>query len=761
MTKPQEHHLETTMIGEPGVASEEVIAGRYRLLALLGAGGMGRVYRAFDEHLGDVVALKIMRADLASDAAGVERFVQEARLARRVTHKNVARTFDIGEHAGLRFLTMEYVQGTSLAALLDARGAPPQVRAMALGRAILEGLAAAHAVGVVHRDLKPENVLVADDGRVVLTDFGIARDTVGVHQTAGRVMGTPAYMAPEQLEGVRDLDARADIYAFGEIAYELLTGRPAWPGESFAEIVSARLVRPPPDPRVVRPIADILANVVLRCMARRREDRYGDARGALAAWDAATATDDIVASPPFEARIERPAWTGTSVAVLPIQNIGSPDEAFLADGVTDDLIDALSMTPNLRVRPRGMVARFTARDTDPREAGRALEVEAVVEASIRRTATGVRLSARLLGVVDGFQLWARRFDCAIGDLLVASDEAARAIAEALASRLDAPPRRAPTDGSAVELYLRARNALHRNWYTPSTEPITLFRDALERAPDDPLILAGFATARARYARTPGDLAEARALAQRAIAAGPHLGEPWVAMATLHRHEGDPLRQIAALARALAAAPRQVEAHHQLGRIWLEVGPLDRAVLALELAASLDPANEEICANLAASRYFSGDSSAADAMLNSDVRGPAAQQLFPFIRARMRLWGRTSEPNIETTLSAPRMYLELVDCAIRQGPLLAAAEADFARAMRRPGLGEQLLAELHFAKREVEAGVAYARKSVEAGLMDLVWFDACPLLLEAREHADWAALRARVVERADGVREAIAREGIPT
>ncbi len=276
-----DRHLEATMLGETVPALEDVFAGRYRLLALVGTGGMGRVYRALDQQLGDIVALKVLRADLGADVGALERFVQEARLARRVTHRNVARTFDIGEHGGHRFLTMEYIEGASLGALLQAHGPLVESRVLALGRAILEGLAAAHEVGVVHRDLKPDNVLVAGDGRVVLTDFGIARDTAGAFQTHGRVMGTPAYMAPEQLEGVRDLDARVDVYAFGEIAYELLTGRPAWPGDSFAQIVSSRLVREPPDPRLVKPVTDALARVVLRCLARRREDRFADARATL------------------------------------------------------------------------------------------------------------------------------------------------------------------------------------------------------------------------------------------------------------------------------------------------------------------------------------------------------------------------------------------------------------------------------------------------------------------------------------------------
>jgi serine/threonine-protein kinase len=523
-------------------------------------------------------------------------------------------------------------------------------------------------------------------------------------------------------------------------------------------------VSDPPDPRRIRPITDALADVVVRCMARDRWARYADARATLAAWDAAAGR---ALTPPRapDARASRAPGTReasdacVSVAVLPIQNLGGAEDGFLAEGVTDDLIDALSMTPKLRVRPRGMVARFAARDVDPREAGRALDVEVVVEASLRRTPTGVRLSARLLGVADGFQLWAQRFDCSIGELLVASDEAARAVAKALASHLDAPARKAPTDGSAVEVYLRARDSLRRNWYGASREPLALFTEALWRAPDDPLILAGLAMARSRFARTPTEVSEARAVAERAIAAGPRLGQPWIAMATLHRHEGETLRQIAALARALEVAPRQAEAHAQIGRLLLEVGPLGQALPRLELAASVDPADDEARAHLAWARFVAGDAAAAEAKLAMKAEGGSAPLvILALVRARMQLWLGAPASSVEADRAAGT-YIELVHEALAESRLSPAAESAFTQSERPVTLKEQLLAEVCLAIRDVDAAVTHATKAVDAGLMDLVWFDGCPLIDAARAHPAWPALRARTAERADAAREAIAREGL--
>ena len=252
--------------------------GRYSLRDLLGAGGMGTVYRALDTELDEIVALKILRPELTTSREMVERFRREVKLARRVTHPNVARTFDIGEHRGERYLTMELVEGESLATLL-AREIPPLSRSIEIAFAICAGLNAAHAAGIVHRDLKPDNVLLENGGRVVLTDFGIARTRVEpvLALTRGMALGTPEYMAPEQLELNTVVDARADLYALGVMLYEMVTGDRPWTGDSPFSIAAARLLGPPPDPRARATLPDELAEIITRCMARLPRDRFATA----------------------------------------------------------------------------------------------------------------------------------------------------------------------------------------------------------------------------------------------------------------------------------------------------------------------------------------------------------------------------------------------------------------------------------------------------------------------------------------------------
>ncbi|MSP62343.1 MAG: serine/threonine protein kinase, partial [Myxococcales bacterium] len=240
---------------------------------------MGSVYRVRDRELDEVVALKMLRRDVLELPGMLERFRREVKLARRVTHHNVARTYDIGMHEGEKFLTMELVEGQSLGAQFGEQGPMAAARLAALGCAICAGLEAAHAAGVVHRDLKPDNVMVARDGRVVITDFGIACacDASAPARTLGAI-GTPAYMAPEQVESDEPIDARADLYALGVVLYELATGDLPWHGRSAFTLAAARLASPPPDPRAKRPdLPAGLAGVILRCMARKPEDRHSSA----------------------------------------------------------------------------------------------------------------------------------------------------------------------------------------------------------------------------------------------------------------------------------------------------------------------------------------------------------------------------------------------------------------------------------------------------------------------------------------------------
>jgi serine/threonine-protein kinase len=785
-----------------GSGERHLLAGRYEILALVGAGGMGTVYRARDLELDEVVALKVMRPELLATPGILDRFRREAKLSRRVTHRNVARVFDIGEHVGEKFLTMEFVEGESLSAALARDGAFSLGRAVAVGAAVAEGLGGAHAAGVVHRDLKPDNVLLAKDGRVVITDFGIARAVADALagsapvNTMGAFVGTPAYMAPEQVEGRPDVDARADIYAFGALLFELLTGHRAWPGEAPLGVATARLLSPPPDPRRHR--ADLpagVAELVLRCMARAPQDRpasIGEAAAALATSGAVPRSQGAAPTPaPLHAAATvgsaqplhvgaasgpkpqapaeptpKPSPGEKTVAVLPFRNAGGPEDDYVAEELTDDLIDALSMTRGLRVRARGAVLRFRGVESDPREIGRELAVQVVVEGSVRRARGSVRVSARLVSVTDGFQIWAKRFDKPEQDVLSINDEAARAIAEALTvdvRALEGRDREAPSDPVAIDLYLRARNEYRKFWPDHVQRAIGLFDQALAIAPDDPLLLSGLALALARLTFFAGDvgITRARQVAERAVAAAPHLGEAHLALGSVLFQLGEAPSAARALRRATERAPGLAEAHAYMGRVLCEAAAVDEGLRRLATARSLDPDAPLAMPEMIRSYALLGRWEEADALLETMARdgGPTYWTL----RARAALWRRdqalfeTYLGNLPRDDQGPARIAHLVTELVRTGQmppgLLEMEKVERTGGVRRQTFVLQLSTEVLGYLGKIDPAVRALQRAAALGLCDRLWLERCPVLEGVRADHRYDAVHAEVAQRADAILEA--------
>jgi len=641
-----------------GTLGSVVLAGRYEVVALLGVGGMGAVYRARDLELDEVVALKMLRRELVAVPGILERFRQEVKLARKVTSPHVARTFDIGEHEGDKFLTMELVEGGSLADELERVGPLPIERVLTVAVAVCSGLAAAHAASVVHRDLKPENVLLGRDGSIKVTDFGIATAQVDVRATQG-ISGTPAYMAPEQVTADPKIDARADVYAFGLMLYEMLSGDIPWKGDSALAVASARLLAPPPDVRTVR--ADVpasLAELVLRCMAKDRDARPTDARDLLATLTRLARASEPPPAPAVEPASSPPHVRSShvkTIAVLPLRNRSAPDDDYLADGITDDLIDGLSMVRNLRVRARGAVMRFKTADREPRELGRELGVDVFVDGSVRREGELVRVSVRLVSVEDAFQLWAKRYDRPAADLLAVSDEIAHAIARALDVEAAHKPvaARAP---EVVDLYLRARHAYFAFGTVGSERALALFEQALALAPEDPLVLAGAALARVAFITTHPDqghgFRDAVSTAERAVALAPELADGHIALANLRLHDRREAEAVHEARLAAAAAPSNAEARFLIGRFYAESGKVDRAIAELAIVQSLDPRLDLAVAELARVHALLGSWDRADETL-AGLHTHEGDSPFVYWGnlCRFRMWERDAEKTARFLVAA--------------------------------------------------------------------------------------------------------------
>ncbi len=760
-----------SVAGASSGVSGPLLASRYEILGLIGVGGMGSVYRARDRELEELVALKVLRKDLVSTPGMLDRFRREVKLARRVTHRNVARVFDIGEHQGDKFLTMELVDGESLGALVAREGALPLARVAELAAGICAGLTSAHAAGVVHRDLKPDNVLIASDGRVVLTDFGIARafTDAGAGSTMGLLVGTPAYMAPEQVEGHREIDARADIYALGVVLYELVTGRRAWPGESPLAVAAARLLADPPDPRRVCPgLPDPMASLVLRCMARRRDDRFATVDDVVAALSTVTWTSLPLgpAAPPRDAAtvvsvLPASARSDKTVAVLPFRNAGPAEDDYLAAELTDDLIDSLSMTRGLKVRSRGVVLGHAGSSQDPREIGRDLGVQVVVEGSVRRARGSVRISARLISVADGFQLWAKRFDRPEQDVLSINDEAAHAIAEALTLDREAPAREAPSSPEAVDLYLRARHEYRKFWQQDQERALALYAQAEALAPGDAMILSGKALALSRHSFFTGrGVAEARASADQAVAAAPNLAEARLALGSVLLQQGEWVPAVRELRQALSRGPGIAETHAAVGRVLLEVGDLDEAARRLEAAIGLDPRAPLAVEALVRCHALRGEIAIVDRLIATTITAKE-DSAFWTTRARMFIWRRDQagaaalladllafDPN----LLVAKLMLSIVahrriPTEMRERQIIAVESVG---GLRRRTFFMQMEAETNAYLGETEAAFLSMKRCADGGLIDLGWIDHCPLLDELRLDPRFPAVRAVVKQRADEI-----------
>ena len=498
---------------------QETLGDGYRVEHELGGGGMSRVFVALDIALGRAVVVKVLHPDMAADVS-IERFHREIRVSAQLQHPHIVPILTAGETGGLPYFTMPYIEGRSLRAELATSGELPVRTAMLLLREIASALAYSHAHGVIHRDIKPENILISG-GAAMVTDFGVAKALAAstLHRTggltsAGVALGTPAYMAPEQIAADEPIDARADIYAFGALAYELLTGSPPFSGRSAQALIAAHMTIQPESIDRRRPgIPPALGALVMRCLEKRPSDRPQsasetvdilgkilaggtDAAGSLQRWTRArrigatiAGTAAILAVLGYAVRTRgngiraTPASMGKSVAVMPFVNLSSAaGDEYFSDGMTEELIDALSKLPGLRVAARSSVFALKHRSLTPQDVAKELGVTSVLEGTVRRSGDRLRISAQLIDAGTGYSLWADRYDRDARDVFAIQDDISRAIVSNLRVRLAGHPTtlvETPTDNvEAHNLYLQGRFFLNKRTGADIRRAISLFSQAI-------------------------------------------------------------------------------------------------------------------------------------------------------------------------------------------------------------------------------------------------------------------------------------------
>jgi serine/threonine-protein kinase len=451
--------------------------------------------------------------------------------------------------------------------------------------------------------------------------------------------------------------------------------------------------------------------------------------------------------------------SGATIAVLPIANLGEATDHHWADGLTEDLIDLLSVTPGLRVRSRGAVVGIDPATADPREVGKKLDVQHVIEGSLRKVGNSMRVSLRLISVADGFQFWAQRFDCPVGEMLAVDNEVARGIAEALQLRTSALNRRA-LDPQALDLYLKARQLHNLFTQESATQALELFASAYERAPDDPTVVAAYAMARVRASvfnsSDQASLVVAGDLAQRAIAAAPDRAEARLAMASVLFQRAKGVATVLELRRALAAAPLLADAHELLGRILIEAGRPADGIRRLHTAMSLEARMRWPRWEIARAQLLQGDPLMANQLLEEHARSTDREIYWTF-PARLALWrknvelGRADLARAGDGLAAlPRyLYMTLVDGQPREedAETLRQIAVDPNGRTRRRTFFHQVLAEVAAYRGDLAGSLAALREAAALGLADVLWIDGCPILDPIRGQAGFIELRQQVADAA--------------
>ncbi|MBL8139544.1 MAG: protein kinase [Acidobacteria bacterium] len=770
----------------------------YEITGLLGKGGMGQVYRARDTRLRRDVALKVLTASFP-DEAHIARFQREAETVAGLSHPNIVHLYSVEEANGVRFLTMELVDGQSLDRHITRDGLRLD-EVLRIGSAVADALAAAHAKGIVHRDLKPSNVMVTPDGRVKVLDFGLAKtadrlDGAESEVTqpspltqVGAAIGTVPYMSPEQLRGM-ELDHRSDLFSFGILLYELATGQRPFQGPTNADVMSAILKDPAPDLGQQRPgVPRQLAAIVTRCLEKDVRDRPDSAAGlrdALLAlrgsgsqpavvpgagssagvslagrptrlvWMVSAAV--LVALAALAVYLSRPAplpveTTRQTIAVLPFVNISpDPDQEYFSDGLSEELLTVLARNPALRVTSRTSSFSFKGTSTDIKTIASKLRVRHVLQGSVRRSGNALRVTAQLINVETDAHLWSDAYDGTMDDVFAVQDTIAAAVAKALdvVLRTGETPRRTTTP-EAYNAFLLGKHAFAQQRDLPRAA------EHFERAI---AIDARYAPAWVWLSRTrsalanAGDLplesgyAQARAHVNQALALDPTLADAHAQLGHIRRrYDWDWRGADEAVQRALALDATTSTVLNGASGMARTMGRFDEAVSLLRRAIELDPISASLHFNLGLYATYAGTLDDARAALETCL-GLSPQ--FPGARSSLGLvlldQGRPEGALVEMLKEADREW-QLHGVALVQHALgdRQASDAALAELIERYANDSAYqVAEVHAYRGNVDEAFRWLERSYTQRDGGLASIKGDPLLRSIVGDPRYAALLAKL------------------
>ena len=601
---------------------------RYRIEREVGRGGMATVFLAHDLKHDRAVAIKVLHPDLAA-TLGPERFLREIKVAARLNHPHIVPLHDSGQAGDLLYYVMPFVEGESLRARMHRSGQLSVEDAVEIARDVASALDYAHRQQVVHRDIKPENVMM-HEGEAMVTDFGIAKavraaGAENITQT-GVAIGTPAYMSPEQASGEREPDGRSDIYSLGCMVFEMLTGQPPFTGPTAQAMIMKRFLEQPPSARALRAaVPPDLDRTLVKAMARAPEERFE-----TAAMLAHALAPHAGATPPESLRTTAaPAATEKSIAVLPFVNMSAdPENEYFTDGIAEEIINALSKVQALRVASRTSSFAFKGKNEDISGIGRHLKVSTVLEGSVRKAGNMLRVTAQLVDVANGYQLWSERFDRKLEDVFAIQDEIAASIVRALRVVLNEQEKQAigkaaTADVEAYDYYLRGRQFFHQFRRTSIQHARRMFERAIATDPKYVPAYAGAADCCSflymYWDASKANLEGADSYSQQALALDAGRAEAHASRGlalSLRQNYEEAEREFAT---AIALNPNQFEAHYFFARCLFQQGKHEKAVHHYLEAGRVRPEDYQTPYLVSAPLRRLGRKPEADAILRQAVK----------------------------------------------------------------------------------------------------------------------------------------------
>jgi len=748
--------------------------GSYEILGPLGVGGMGEVYRARDSRLGREIAIKVLPADVASSPDRLARFEREARTVAGLNHPNIVVLHTVEDVDGIRFLTMELVEGQTLSTLV-APGGLPLSKLLELAIPLTDALVAAHEKGVIHRDLKPGNVMVTREGRVKVLDFGLAKmmgadapvaKEAGVTITAdgpvsgeGHVVGTVPYMSPEQLRG-EAVDARSDLFSVGIILYELASGRRPFEGETSID-VSHAILRDTPEPlsRVRTDLPAELERLIGHCLEKNPRERL---QTALDVNNELRRLRKVLE----RGETEKPASDKVaSIAVLPFANrSASADDEYFSDGLADELLNVLSKIKGLRVTARSSAFTFKGKQVTAAEIGRVLNVATLLEGSVRKAGSRIRVSVQLVQVSDSSHLWSETYDRTLEDIFAVQDDIAQSVVKELRTTLlgEAPDSDASgaakadvaqaakgrgTDPEAHRLYLLARHLMDRWTREDTAKAIGYLKDALGRDPEFALAWAELSRAYGRegetgWAPVGEGYGRAREAAERALSLDPDLPEGHAQLGWIRRvYDRDFRGAEASFGRALELAPGSAAVLRGAGALARTQGRLEEAIgfycRALEQDPLSAPSYHSLGLALEAMDRFVEAEAAFRKALELAPQGVATRGL---LSVTLLAQGRGEEA-LKEALREPEEALQLWALAIVHHGLGHAAESDAALEELIEKCSQDSavqIADVYGARGEVDRAFEWLERAYEQRDGGLTEMKVSPCLRSLHGDPRWSA-----------------------